>query len=67
MAIESSRCALDQACGAAALSVEMARLSSNLQDCEQQIILLNRLLELMQGAASERAGHDGAAPEAMSA
>jgi hypothetical protein len=67
MAIESSRNALNQACEADALSVEMARLSGNLQDCEQQIALLSRLLELMRGAASERDGHEDAAPQAMSA
>ncbi len=64
MEVESSEDALNEACQTECLSAEMARLSGNLKDCEQQITALNFMLELMRRGAEAR---DTIAPVAKSA
>ncbi len=56
-----------QACPAASLVEEVARLSDNLEKSELQIAALNRVLELMREAAGERAAGSLAPTQALSA
>jgi len=68
MAINSPETSLNQACGADELQSEIARLSDNLGECEQQIASLRLMLELMRHEAGARSGRaSGAQIEAKRA